>query len=428
MMKREFKNIGETLYTSTLPNGLRICVVPKPGYNSFYAVFATNYGGAHRNFTLDNRRMETPAGVAHFLEHKMFDMPNGDNALERLTANGADPNAFTSSDMTAYYFECTERFEENLRLLLRFVSTPYFTPETVQKEQGIIAQEIRMGEDNPGVALYYGLLGMLYKSHPLRERVAGTVESIAEITDKTLYDCHRAFYTPGNMVLCVAGDVDPTRIERIAESELAKSGASVPKADFGEDEGVLPYEKLLRLTMPVSAPQFFIGAKLTPEKDGDALLRQNLVGLLAMRLLCGASSGFYNRLYAEGLLNADFDYEVDFTAGTAAVLIGGESRDPERVAKALEEEVQRVKTEGFDKQSFERAKRASIGSRLRALEDFAEICISLAEGTFDGYCALDSAEMLESITLEECEEFIITTLAPERTALAIIAPGEEEEE
>lgn len=425
MLKREFKNIGETLYTSTLKNGLRICVVPKPGYNSFFAVFATNYGGAHRSFTLDGEYIDTPAGVAHFLEHKLFDMPNGDNALGTLTANGADPNAFTSSGMTAYYFECTERFDENLRMLLKFVSTPYFTPETVQKEQGIIAQEIRMGEDNPGTALYYGLLGMLYRHHPIRERVAGTVESIAEITDKTLYDCHRAFYTPGNMVLCVAGDVDPEQVEKTAASVLPRNGESVPQADFGETEEDAPSARLLKLEMPVSAPQFFIGAKLTPEKDGDALLRQHIVALLSMRLLCGNSSHFYTRLYAEGLLDADFDYEVDFTAGTATVIVGGESRDPERVNDELQAEVARVAAEGFDAADFDRAKRASIGSRLRGLEDFAGICISLAEGVFDGYCALDSAAVLESVTKGECESFVCKVFVPERTALAIVAPSEE---
>lgn len=192
----EYKNIGETVFSATLANGLRVRVVPKPGFNSFYAVLAANYGGAHRRFELDGAHVDTPAGVAHFLEHKMFDMPDGDNALNILTANGADPNAFTSSGMTAYYFQCTENFEENLRMLLRFVSTPYFTEETVSKERGIIAQEILMGEDNPGVALYYNLLRMLYAHHPIRDRVAGTVDSIAEISADTLYACHRAFYAP----------------------------------------------------------------------------------------------------------------------------------------------------------------------------------------------------------------------------------------
>lgn len=424
MQKTEYKNIGETLYACTLPNGLRVRVLPKPGFNSFYAVFATNYGGAHRAFTLDGQHIDTPAGVAHFLEHKMFDLPGGDNALNILTANGADPNAFTSSGMTAYYFECTENFEQNLRMLLHFVSTPYFTPETVQKEQGIIAQEIRMGEDNPGVVLYYDLLRMLYKSHPIRDRVAGTVESIAEITDKTLYDCHRAFYSGANMVLCIAGDVDPERMSAIAFEELPSAHTTAPTADL-PDDSELPFEQYKRTEMPVSAPQFFIGAKLRPETDGEAALRQRLVAMLAMRLLCGYSSPFYARLYAEGLLNRDFDYEVDFTAGTATIIIGGESAEPERVRDELTAEVGRIVREGFAADAFERARRASLGARLRGLEDFDNVCLSIAEGVFDGYDALSSAAVLETVTKDECESFVREKLAAERLALAVIAPGKE---
>ena len=196
MQKHDYPNIGETLYSAELPNGLQLRVVPKKGFATFYAAFAANYGGADRRFELDGETIDTPPGVAHFLEHKMFDLPDGDSAMNLLSANGAEPNAFTSSDMTCYYFQCTKSFEENLRLLLHFVSTPYFTPETVQKEQGIIAQEILMGEDNPGMAIYYQLLCQLYARHPIRDRVAGTVESISGITDKTLYGCHRAFYAP----------------------------------------------------------------------------------------------------------------------------------------------------------------------------------------------------------------------------------------
>ncbi len=424
MQKTEYKNIGETLYACTLPNGLRVRVLPKPGFNSFYAVFATNYGGAHRAFTLDGQHIDTPAGVAHFLEHKMFDLPGGDNALNILTANGADPNAFTSSGMTAYYFECTENFEQNLRMLLHFVSTPYFTPETVQKEQGIIAQEIRMGEDNPGVVLYYDLLRMLYKSHPIRDRVAGMVESIAEITDKTLYDCHRAFYSGANMVLCIAGDVDPERMSAIAFEELPSAHTTAPTADL-PDDGELPFEQYKRTEMPVSAPQFFIGAKLRPETDGEAALRQRLVAMLAMRLLCGYSSPFYARLYAGGLLNRDFDYEVDFTAGTATIIIGGESAEPERVRDELTAEVGRIVREGFAADAFERARRASLGARLRGLEDFDNVCLSIAEGVFDGYDALSSAAALETVTKDECESFVREKLAAERLALAVIAPGKE---
>ena len=421
MQCKTYPGIGETLFSATLPNGLRLRVIPKAGFNSFYAVFATDYGGAHRRFSLDGRTVDTPAGVAHFLEHKMFDLPNGDNALNVLSANGADPNAFTSSGVTCYYFQCTEHFEENLRMLLHFVSTPYFTPETVQKEQGIIGQEIRMGEDDPGSAIYYNLLGLLYEHHPIRDRVAGTVESIAEITDRTLYDCHKAFYAPSNMCLVVEGDVDPERICTIALEELPQEKAEPPKADFGEPEGPLPVGTVKRATMAVSAPQFYIGAKITPATDG-GVLRQRLVAQLALRMLAGRSSGFYTRLYDQGILSRDFDYEADFSAGTGTVILGGESAEPLTVLEELKKEVARIGAEGLDRKRFELAKRSSLGARLRGLEDFDNVCVSLAMGLFEGYCAFDAPLLLSSISPQECEQFITENLAPERLTISIIEP------
>lgn len=430
MQMHEYTHIGETMYSAVLENGLEVRVVPKKGFSSFYAAFATNYGGAHRRFTLEGVQKDTPAGVAHFLEHKMFDLPNGDNALSILSANGADPNAFTSSGMTCYYFQCTEGFEENLRMLLHFVSTPYFTEETVAKEQGIIGQEIRMGEDNPGIELYYNLLKLMYKNHPMRDRVAGTVESIAEISAQTLYDCHKVFYAPSNMVLCVEGDVDPEAVIRIAQEELTHECSPVPVADFGTEPEGLPEEKYKRIRMEVSAPQFLIGAKLTPAPRGDAALRQRLVAMLALRLLCSSSSPFYTRLYEKGLLNMDFDYEADFTAGTACVIVGGESPDPDAVFSEFVKELEKVCADGFAPGSFKRAYRASIGARLRGLEDFDNVCISLATGVFDGYCALDSFEIMQSITEQECLELLTTQLRPEMLVMSVVEPeiggGEDE--
>ena len=424
MRSKTYPGLGETLYSSVLPNGLTLHVIPKPGFRSFYAVFAANYGGAHRRFTLEGRALDTPAGVAHYLEHKMFDLPDGDNALSLLTANGADPNAFTASNITCYYFQCTENFEDNLRLLLHFVSTPYFTEETVQKEQGIIAQEIRMGEDSPGSAVYYNLLRQLYANHPIRDRVAGTVESIAEITHETLHACHKVFYAPSNMCLCVEGDVDPERVEAIARELLAEEKAPVPTADFGPDEGPLPVEALHREAMPVSAPQFLIGAKLRAQ-TGEAGLRQRIVAQLALRLLVGSSSPFYTSLYAAGTLNRDFDYEADFAAGTGTVLLGGESTDPEAVLAALNAEIAKVCAGGFDPAAFERAKRASYGSRLRGLEDFESVCVSLATAQFEGFCPLDAPALLSAVTRAECEAFVRENLTPERFALSVIEPKKE---
>ena len=281
-----------------------------------------------------------------------------------------------------------------------------------------------MGEDSPGSAVYYNLLRQLYASHPIRDRVAGTVESIAEITHETLYDCHRVFYSPSNMCLCIEGDVDPERIEALVRSLLPDEKAPVPEADFGPEEGPLPVETLHRESMPVSAPQFLIGAKL-PAFTGEAGLRQRIVAQLALRLLVGSSSPFYTSLYAAGTLNRDFDYEADFSAGTGTVLLGGESEDAEAVLAALNEQIAKVCREGFDPAAFERAKRASYGARLRGLEDFESVCVALATGQFEGFCPLDAPGVLGTVTRRECEDFVRKNLGPERFALSIIEPKKE---
>ena len=211
MEKQDFTRLGERMYTTILNNGLPVYVFPKPDFQKKYVFFATNYGGMDMRFCLDGTWHDTPAGVAHYLEHKMFDTKEG-NALQQLAQNGASPNAFTSNGFTGYYFETTQKFEENLSILLSFVSIPYFTEESVAKEQGIIGQEIGMIEDNPDWRVFNNLMKGLYQYHPIRESVAGSKESIAQITAQTLYECHQAFYCPANMVLCVAGDVEPEQI------------------------------------------------------------------------------------------------------------------------------------------------------------------------------------------------------------------------
>ena len=423
MESKFFDTVGETVYSATLPNGLKICVNPRQGFSTSFAAFATDYGGACRRFSVGGQWLDTPAGVAHFLEHKMFDMPDGDNALSILSANGADANAFTSAGMTCYYFESTRDFEENLRMLLKFVSTPYFTEESVQKEQGIIGQEIGMGEDDPGFVVYINLMKMLYARHPIRDAVAGTVESISHITAETLYSCHKVFYNPSNMTLCAAGDVDPERVYAIAMEMLPDKPGQVPENDFGPAEDDKPSSLRQSVTMEVSAPQFLLGARIKPAPAGSGLLRQKLVGQLAMRYLVGNSSPFYSGLYSEGLLTRDFDYEIDYAAGTATAMIGGESADPEKVAERFAETVKKAAEQGIDSEAFERARRASFGGRLRGLEDFDNVCVSMADGVFGGYCALDAFAQLETVEKRECEDFIRAFFTDGMVAMSVITPG-----
>ena len=416
-----FDNIGEEYKAATLSNGLEVRVVEKPEFCSCYAAFAVNYGGVDRRFELDGKLLDTPAGIAHYLEHKLFDMPNGDNSLAVLTANGADPNAFTSSVMTCYYFQCTEGFYENLQILLNFVTTPYFTPETVDKERGIIGQEIMMGLDNPDRALYYNLLRLLYRNHPIKDEVAGSVESISRITAQTLYDCHRAFYCPGNMVLCVEGNVSAEKVVEVAEKTLSGWKSSpVPCSDYGESDGLIPYSERVSVKLPVSEKQFLIGAKVIPTA-GD-YTRQQLSARLGLQVMLGPSSEFYNRLYAEGLINQSFNWDIDYAAGVATIMIGGESPDPDAVLAELETTVEKIGRDGLDPVLFLRAKKASIGGSLRDFEDFDNVCIGMAEGIFNNFCIFEAPAILEALSIEECSGFIAEHLSSDRLAISIVEP------
>ena len=420
MRKLEYPAIGETLYRETLPNGLRLSVAVKPGYTRSYAFFATEYGGADRRFLLDGRFTDTPMGVAHYLEHKMFDMPEGDNAMASLAANGAQPNAYTASAVTAYHFESTENFAENLRMLLRFVSTPYFTAESVAKEQGIIAQEIRMGEDDPDHVVYDELMRCLYARHPIRDPIIGTEESIAEITPEILYSCHKIFYNPGNMALAVVGDVDPEAVKDAALELLDAERGPVPARDYGQPEDAGPARARFSRAMEVSAPQFMLGAKLPGDGKGELLLRRKIISDVAVTCLYGPSSPFFNRLYADGLVNSDFFADLDYAAGTMTLLAGGESRDPEAVFAAFTAEAEKAAAEGIDPAYFSRVMRSGYGSRLRALSSFGGLAASLADADFGGYNCLDAFSVLETVTQEEIRTFIGEHLAPERFAMSVI--------
>ena len=422
MTKYEYPKVGETLYRDTLPNGLRLSVIVKPGYSRCHAYFATNYGGADRRFRLGGEYIDTPAGVAHFLEHKMFDMPDGSNAMYTLSARGASPNAYTSAALTAYFFDCTSDFYENLDTLLRFVSTPYFTEESVQKEQGIIAQEIKMYEDDPGCVVFYELMRCLYDHHPIRDDVAGTVESIAEISAGTLHDCHKVFYAPGNMALCVVGDVDPEKVRAAAMAILPAESGESPARDYGEPESLLPSRSRFYRAMEVSAPQFMAGCKLKCRQFGTDSLRQKILAGAALSYLYSRSSPFYTRLYGEGLINTDFYVELYHAADTATVLCGGESRDCEKVLAEFLAEAKKAADEGLDEALWSRIKKAAYGARIRALSSFGGLCAAMAEADFAGYNCLDSFEVMDSVTSEDVRAFIKENLTPQRFAMSVITP------
>ena len=423
MEKRVFDRVGEAMYHKKLENGLNVFVFPKPDFQKGYAFFAANYGGMDMRFCLDGTWHDTPAGVAHYLEHKMFDTEDG-NALQELAANGASPNAFTSNAITGYYFDSTEKFEENLRILLSFVSIPWFTPESVDKERGIIGQEIGMIEDDPHWKGYMNLMKALYSSHPVRESVAGSVESIAEITPETLYACHKAFYDPANMVLCVAGPVEPEHICAVAREILPREAGPIAVKDYGKQEGHQAAQPYMEERMEVSAPIFHLGYKGEPMAGGEDRLRQELVGELALEVLLGNSSPLYARLYREGLINQEFAYSYESEPGCAFLLASGESRDPGAVCAAVAAEAARIGREGVEPALWNRVKKGVYGNRVRSLNSFEQLCVGQAQAFFAGYDFLRFAQIFDSITQKEAEDLIESWVTKERTALSVVQARE----
>lgn len=422
---KDFSQVGETLYHAILENGLHIYVAPKPEFGKFFAFFATNYGGMDVRFRLNGEWHDTPEGIAHFLEHKMFDTKDG-NALQDLAANGASPNAFTSSAITGYYFECTEQFEENLKTLLSFVSVPWFTPESVDKEQGIIGQEIRMVEDDPNWRVYMNLTNCLYRNHAVKTSVIGTQESIAQITDQTLYDCHKAFYDPSNMVLCVAGNVDAERVLEIAREILPAGNHPEFVRDHGGEEPEQAACAECELAMDVSTPLFLIGFKGDPPpEDGEGKLRQALIGELVCEALMGASGPLYAKLYDEGLINKSFSAGYEDYPGCAFLCAGGESDDPRAVRDAVLSAAAAVCESGIDEGFWNRLKKAAFGSRVRSLNSFETICIELAQAHFAGVNYFSFPQVYDTISKEDVEECIRRWVTAERTALSIVVPGED---
>lgn len=424
MEQKEYFRVGETLYHEILENGLHIYVTPKAEFGKCFAFFATNYGGMDVRFRLNGEWHDTPEGVAHFLEHKMFDTEDG-NALQDLAANGASPNAFTSNAITGYYFECTEKFEDNLKTLLSFVSVPWFTPESVDKEQGIIGQEIRMAEDDPDWRVYMNLTGCLYKNHSVKISVIGTQESIAEITDQTLYACHKAFYDPSNMVLCVAGNVDPEKIVQIAREILPGSDRPAIERDHGNQEPETVASPGKTLDMAVATPIFLIGFKADPPaQEGEARLRQALAGELVYEALLGTSSALYSELYEKGLINKSFSGGYEDYPGCAFIAAGGESSDPEAVRQAVLDAAADMAENGVGEGFWKRLKKAAYGSRVRSLNSFENICIELAQAHFAGTEYFSFPEVYDQLTKEDIEDCIRRWIVPERTAISIVHPKE----
>lgn len=418
-----YPRLAESFYEQVLSNGLTVRVTRKPGFAKKYAFYATDYGSIDTAFRLHGAPVRTPDGVAHYLEHKMFDLPDG-NAMEQFSMTGASPNAFTGYSMTAYYFECTDAFEQNLQLLLRMVDTPYFTEQSVEKERGIIAQEIRMYEDSPGSRVYEQLFAAMFQSHPIRVPIAGTVESIGHITARTLELCHDTFYQPANMMLCVVGDVDPEQVCRIAEQTLTAQHGGLAKRDYGAPETLTVPKHLVTDTMEVSMPMFALGFKCPAPPRGPETLRAELLGDLAAELLAGESSPLYVRLYEQGLIDSGFSAGYEGLKGACLVSASGDSKDPVAVRDAILDEAARLARDGLDEALFTRLKKSMFGRRLTDLDSFSTICCRMCESWFEGAEYYQFPDLYDTVTLEETARFLRENIT-EQTAVLSVVQGRE---
>ena len=425
MKSYRFPQLDETLYMDTLANGLRVCVLPRPGFSRKLAYFVTDFGAIHTDFTLEGRKIQTPAGIAHFLEHKMFDLPGGRDVSAELAALGAGTNAFTSHDMTAYYISCTENFEQALRLLLEFVSTPCFSEESVAKEIGIIDQEIGMDADNPDSACFRNLMAAMYREHPIRVEILGDSDSIRQITPQLLQDCHRAFYTPGNMMLCVVGDVDPDRVAEIATQMLGIDARPVGEKLRYWQEDMTVAEPYNRAAMEVAMPMFNLGFKCEPTGTGEAAIRQEIIGDLAAEALFGESSALYLKLYEEGIIDSSFGGGFETIDGMAMLLCSGDSDDPETVREEVLLAAEKIAREGVEDAAFQRMKRSAFGRRVRDLDSFNSTCFRLCAYKLTDFDYFEFPRVYESVQIPEIQEFLRRVVRPERCALSVIDPVKE---
>ena len=380
------------------------------------------------DFCLPDREemVRTPCGIAHFLEHKLFENEDGSDSFAHFAAMGADANAYTGYDRTAYLFSCTERVDEALAELLRFVTRPYFTEASVKKEQGIIAEEIRMYEDNPWDRCFRLLLEAMYENTPIRNNICGSEESIRKITPELLYDCHRTFYNPANMALIVCGDVTAEQVLKVADEALPKDflPRKVTRATCCEPKQVVKCYTEGR--MPIAKPIFHIGIKDHLEGlDPEARLRHDLCMALLGEILFSRSGAFFNRLFEDGLISPSFGVDYSSNDRCAFHCFAGESDEPEQVLQALKEYLANVKREGLDEADFERCRRVMYADEIRAYDSTEEIATRMLSFVMEGYDIFHCPTLFQSITKAELEQLLRDSFCEDCFTLAVIRPLEE---
>ncbi|MDN0190625.1 MULTISPECIES: pitrilysin family protein [unclassified Bacillus (in: firmicutes)] len=421
----EYEQLQETLYHEKMSNGLDVYVLPKKGFNKTYAVFTTKYGSIDNRFVpLDkNEMVHVPDGIAHFLEHKLFEKADGD-VFQDFSKQGASANAFTSFTRTAYLFSSTSNVERNLETLIDFVQDPYFTEKTVEKEKGIIGQEINMYDDNPDWRLYFGVIENMYKEHPVRIDIAGTVESISYITKDLLYECYETFYHPSNMLLFIVGPVDPEAIiSQVRENQEKKPYTGQPeikREEVKEQEAVFRKEKEIK--MNVQGPKCLVGLKSkNPFRLGKELLKHELSMNLLLEALFGKSSAQYESLYEKGYIDETFSFDFTAEYGFGFAAIGGDTPDPDQLAEDVSSMLLRA-GELITAEKIELARKKKIGTFLKALNSPEYIANQFTRYAFLDMSLFDVVTVLEQITIEDVQKVIQEEIAADRLTVCKVVP------
>ena len=415
----ESLKIKEKIYMEKLENGLTVMIVPKNTTNKKYVIWGTHFGSIDNHFIMPNTKEEVsvPDGVAHFLEHKMFEQENGRNSLDVLMALGVDANAYTTNNHTAYLFETTENFYEALDELMDYVQHPYFTDENVEKEKGIIGQEIGMYDDDPGWRLYMNALDCLYYDNVIKIDIAGTVESISKIDKDVLYKCYNTFYNPSNMVMVVCGDFEPEKmLEEIKKRLVEKPKQGEIKRIYAQEkkEIHMPYKED---TMEVSSPIFMIGFKDEIEEKNK--IQRHIAIEILMNMLIGKSSSLYQKLYNDGLLMSQPDLDYEFSNDYAHVLIASQSKEPKKIQEELLREIKRLQ-ENFDEAHFNRIRKKVYGDYVAEYNNVADISRMLLSDYFKGVQTFDYIEQFSTVTLEYTRQILQEVFDEKKCILSVI--------
>lgn len=411
--------VKEEVVIETFENGLTVIVVPKKDVQKKYAIWGTRYGSNDSEFVIpgDEKATVVPKGVAHFLEHKLFEQENGTNSLDTLTALGVNANAYTTNTHTAYLFECTENFYEALDELMDYVQNPYFTDENVEKEKGIIGQEIMMYDDYPEWRVYLNALEAMYHNHPIKLDITGTIETISHIDKDVLYNCYKTFYNPSNMVMAICGDFDPETLLGEVKKRLKETQKQGEIKRITPEEPASIVKNEVTEELDVSQPMFIIGIK---DKAPVKYIEKQIAMNILLSILLGTSSKAYKELYADGTISGELglDYESSYEYGH--VLITGQSIDPHKVLEKLKEEIKYIKKNGIDKKDFERLKKVYYGMCIKEYGDVSLIARSFMANYLMGINNLDYLEKIQEIDIEYINEVFNETFKEENMVISIV--------